>query len=137
MDIRTIFLQQLYLTTYLPTYLPTYLSQLVGRPTNPLTDRSTSRPTSQSIYIHIHLYITSFTAGSIVDKSMKEKNMLLLEKPVSILLKDKNTEQKMILLIEKLAITLYGLLESLVPFSKMMVRQRIRTNYCLKDLVTF
>ena len=63
--------------------------------------------------------------------------MLLLEKPVSILLKNKNTEQKMILVIEKLAIALYELLESLVPFSKMMVRQRIRTNYCLKDLVTF
>ena len=69
---RTIFLQQLYLTTYLPTYLPTYL-QLVGRPTNGLTDRSTNRPTSQSLYIHIHINIASFTAGSIVDRSMKEK----------------------------------------------------------------
>ena len=38
---------------------------------------------------------------------MKKKNMLLLEKPGSILLKDKNAKQKMILVVEKLAITLY------------------------------
>ena len=63
--------------------------------------------------------------------------MLLLEKPSSILWKDKNMKQKMILVVEKLAITLYGPLQSLVPLSKMMVRQKIRTNYCLKDLVIF
>ena len=33
--------------------------------------------------------------------------MLLLEKPGSILLKDENTKHKMILVVEKLAITLY------------------------------
>ena len=55
----------------------------------------------------IHINISSFTAGSIVDKSMK-KNKVLLEKPGSIVLKDKNTKQKIILVVEKLAITLYG-----------------------------
>ena len=68
---------------------------------------------------------------------MKKKNMFLLEKPGSILWKDKNKRQKIILVVEKLAITLYGPFQSLVPFSKMIVRQRIRTNYFLKDLVTF
>ena len=38
---------------------------------------------------------------------MKKKNKLLLEKPGSILLKDKNTKQKMISVVKKLAITLY------------------------------
>ena len=47
--------------------------------------------------------------------------LLLLEKPGSILLKVKNTKQKIILVL----------------FIKMMTRQRIRANYCLKDLVTF
>ena len=56
----------------------------------------------------MHIYISSFTTGSIVDKSAKKKNMLFLEKLGSILLKDKNTKQKMILVVEKLAITLYG-----------------------------
>ena len=56
----------------------------------------------------IHINISSFTAGSTVDKSMKKNNMLLFEKPGSIVLKDKNTKQKMILVVEKLAITLYG-----------------------------
>ena len=40
---------------------------------------------------------------------MKKKNMLLLEKPGSIFLKDKNTKQKITLVAEKLAIRLYGL----------------------------
>ena len=161
MNIRTIFLQQIYLPTYIPTYLPTYrpidqptdrptdrpanqptdlpTSWLADhltawppdRPTNWLIDRPTNRLTSQlidpsiylSTYIYIQIYISSFTAGSsgsIVDKSMKKKNILLLEKPGSILLKGKSTKQKMILVVEKLAITLYG---PLVPFSKMMVRQ--------------
>ena len=85
----------------------------------------------------IHINISSFTAGSIVDKSMKKNNMLLLEKLGSIVLKDKNTKQKILLVVEKLTITLYGPLQSSVPFSKMIVRQRIRPNYCLRDSVTF
>ena len=56
----------------------------------------------------IHINISSFTADSIVEKSMKNTNMLLLEKPGSIVLKDKNTKQKKILVAEKLAITLYA-----------------------------
>ena len=68
MDIRTIFLQQIYLLTYyLPLYLPT--NQLTGRPPNRLTDRPTDRPadwltdrptdqsTDQSISRSIHLSI--------------------------------------------------------------------------------
>ena len=144
-DIRTSFLQQIYLPTYLPgerltdrrtdgqNYLPTYLptclptcvptclptylttSWLADRPTDWLTDQLSNRPTNWltsrwidpsiylSTYIYIHINISSFTAG----KSMKKKNMLLLEKPGSILLKDKKTKQKMILVVEKLAITLY------------------------------
>ena len=121
---------------------------MINWPTERATNRSTDWPTDRltnqsihpsiylSIYIYIHIYISSFTTGSIVDKSMKRKNMFLLKKPGSILLKDKNTKQKMILVVEKLAITLYGPLWRLVPFSK-MIRQRIKTNYCLKDLVTF
>ena len=87
--------------------------------------------------MYIHINIPSFTAGSIVDNSMKKNNMLLLQKPGPILLKDKNTKQKMILVVEKLATTLYGPLRSLVPISKMMVRQRMIKNYYLKNLVTF
>ena len=52
------------------------------------------------IYIYIYTYISSFTAGSVVDKSMKKKNMFLLKKPGLILLKDKNTKQKMIVVVE-------------------------------------
>ena len=118
---------------FLPSYLPSYLPHSHSLPppsilsywlTNWLTDWltdwpidwPTNRPANWSInppiylpiYIYIHIYISSFTTGSIVDKSMKKKNMLLLEKPSSILLKDKNTKQKMILEVEKLPITLYG-----------------------------
>ena len=90
-----------------------------------------------SIYLYTFIYIYTFLlSSSIVGKSMKKKNLLLLEKPGIVLLKNKNTKQKMILVVEKLAIALYGPFQSLVSFSKAMVRQRIKTNYCLKDLVT-
>ena len=90
-----------YLTTYLSTYLPLTLSPSLplppSLPTDQLTDRATNRsinlPIYLSIYIYIHIYISSFTTGSIVDKNMKKKNMILLEKPGSILLKYKNTTE--------------------------------------------
>ena len=97
-----------------PTDRPTVW--LNNRPTDCSTEQPTNQPANQlinqfthlSIYIHLYTYIlSSFTTGSIVDKSMKQMHMLL-EKPGSIVLKDKNTKQKMILVVEKLAITLYG-----------------------------
>ena len=62
-----------------------------------------------SIYLYTFIYIYTFLlSSSIVGKSMKKKNLLLLEKPGIVLLKNKNTKQKMILVVEKLAIALYG-----------------------------
>ena len=49
---------------------------------------------------------------------MKKKNILLLEKPGSILLKDKNAKQKMVSVVEKLGITLYGLVKAWFHFIK-------------------
>ena len=130
--------QNYFLTATLSNYLPTYLpisSWSVDRPTDWPTDRPVDRPVNQYTFTYIYTLLLSQLV-LLLTKTWKRKHVVTW-KTCFHAFKRQNTEQKMILVIEKLHITLYGLLESLVPFSKMMVRQRIRTNYCLKDFVTF
>ena len=56
-DIRTIFLQQIYLPTYLPTYLRT--DRPTDRQTNQPTDRPTNRPTDRPTLLLLLLLLFS------------------------------------------------------------------------------